>query len=154
MDNKTNNKQNKSMFLYTALIFVVALLLIILAFFGQTNLTNLRKTAEEVASSETEMPDLIMETQSPMPTEKSLINEQDELAKLSNTISTLDAENKNLKSKIEMYDNLIAAYNYITVGNKAEAQKLIDSIEENKLTDDQKILYNNIIKTINEGKEQ
>ena len=36
------NKQNNSLFIYTALIFVVALLFIILAFFGQTNLTKLR----------------------------------------------------------------------------------------------------------------
>lgn len=154
MDNKTNNKQNRSMFLYTALIFVVALLLIILAFFGQTNLSNLRKTTNEITSSETAIPESATETHLPLPTEKLPINNQDELAKLSNTISTLDAENKDLKSKIDIYDNLIAACNYINVGNTAEAQRLTDSIEADKLTEDQKTLYNYIIKTINEGKEQ
>ena len=34
----SNKNDNKSLFIYTALIFVVAVLLIILSFFGQTNL--------------------------------------------------------------------------------------------------------------------
>ena len=33
-----NKNDNKSLFLYTALIFFVAVVLIILSFFGQTNL--------------------------------------------------------------------------------------------------------------------
>ena len=36
MANKNNN--TKSLFLYTALIFLVALLLIVIAFFGEANL--------------------------------------------------------------------------------------------------------------------
>ena len=55
MENNNKQKENKSMYLYTALIFVVALLLILLAFFGQTNISRLGNRANEMGvSTETE----------------------------------------------------------------------------------------------------
>lgn len=144
MDNKSNNRQNRSMFLYTALIFAVALLLIILAFFGQTNLTNLRRTADEAAATEIAM---ALPTPTPALTETAP-PDPDALAKLSNTVSTLDAENKELKAINDTYDVLSSAVKYVSEGNKAEAQKAIDTVEASKLTDAQKALYDYIINII------
>ena len=92
MDNK---KENRSMYLYTALIFVVALLLILLAFFSQANISKLGKRAEEFTT-----PAPVFTTASPQP---------DELAKVSNMAAELDEQNKALQTQIAVYDNLLSA---------------------------------------------
>ena len=83
MDNK---KENRSMYLYTALIFVVALLLILLAFFSQTNVSKLGKRAEEFTT--------------PAPVSQTASAQPDELAKVSNMAAELEAENKALQTQI------------------------------------------------------
>lgn len=141
-----NPNSNSSMFLYTALIFVVALILIIIAFFGQKNLMDLRRTTD--AMSEPEQTETIADyTPSPEPRD-------DELAVMANTISTLQAENTTLKSSVDIYEKLLAANGYISSGNNAEAEKIISEINSADLTGDQLILYNQILTTVNEGKEQ
>ena len=44
-----NKNDNKSMFLYTALIFIVAVLLIIFSFLGKTNIQKNQKQMENTA---------------------------------------------------------------------------------------------------------
>lgn len=147
--NTNNKKQNNSMFIYTALIFVVALILIILAFFGQTNLSNLRKSTENISTEQTA-------TISPQITEeaKTMPPNTDELARLTNSLSALKSENEELASRIETYESLLAANGYISVGNNEEALSILNEIDDSALTDDQKILYDQIITTINKGEEQ
>ena len=148
MNNKKDNSQNRSMFLYTALIFAVALILIILAFFGQTNLSNLRRNAEN-AISETEQNGYI-QTQPPETTTAG----SDEMAKIANSISALDAENKDLKKQLSVYDSLAEANKYISDGDIQNAASVIETIDNCTLTDNQIILYNQILNKIDEGKEQ
>ncbi len=137
MDNK---KENRSMYLYTALIFVVALLLILLAFFGQTNISRLGNRANEIAP--TQIPQA---TQDPVDAE---------FARISNMAATLDAENKTLKSQLEIYDALSAAFSQASAGNITEAQAAISNIDPLTLGDNQKVLYDEIINNINKGEEQ
>lgn len=144
-DNK--NTQDRSMFLYTALIFAVALILIILSFFGQTNLTNLRKNHTEW----TQEPQTTQKTQ---PTQSPSVELDDEFAKMVNTVSTLDEENKILKEKTETSNILFEANAYIQNEDLENAKIAIEKIDVNTLTDNQKVLYNQIISKINEGKEQ
>ncbi len=141
-----NPNSNSSMFLYTALIFVVALILIIIAFFGQKNLMDLRRTTDAMSEPEQTEP-IADQTPSPEP-------RNDELAVMANTISTLQAENTTLKSSVDIYEKLLAANGYISSGNNAEAEKIISEINSADLTGDQLILYNQILTTVNEGKEQ
>lgn len=148
-NNQNNKKQNNSMFIYTALIFVVALILIILAFFGQTNLSNLRKSTEDLSSEQAvTLPPQITEEAKPSPPNT------DELARLTNSLSALKAENETLSAQIDIYDSLLAANGYISVGNEAEALSILNTIDPSTLTEDQKILYEQINTTINEGEEQ
>lgn len=148
-NNSNNKKQNNSMFIYTALIFVVALILIILAFFGQTNLSNLRKSTEDLNSEQiATLPPQITEDVKPTPPNT------DELARLTNSLSALKAENETLTSQIDVYESLLAANGYISVGNEAEALSILNTIDLSTLTEDQKILYEQINTTINEGEEQ
>ncbi len=144
MENNNKQKENKSMYLYTALIFVVALLLILLAFFGQTNISRLGNRANEIGVS-TEV-----ETSSPTNAPPST----EEFAQISNMASTLDKENKELKDKLSVYDNLINANELVSNGNLFEAQEVIDTMDETSLSDSQKVLYNQIKDKIAEGEEQ
>lgn len=142
MNNKKNqNNQVNSMFLYTALIFAVALILIILAFFGQTNLSSLRKSAEQTPVAEQTAEHI-------EPTEE--VSDQDAIAKMTNTISALDAENKQLKDEVNAYDNLLEANSYISKGDKVNAETILSSVNTSALTENQKILYDQILDQINE----
>lgn len=141
MDNNNSKKENRSMYLYTALIFVVALLLILVAFFSQTNVSKLGKRAEEFATSAPAATDA--------PSQSS-----EELAKLANMASELDAENEALKTQIAVYDNLLAANAYLANGSITDAETIFLTIDEASLTDNQRILYEEIKNKINEGKEQ
>lgn len=149
--NKQDNRQNRSMFLYTALIFAVALILIIIAFFGQTNISNLRRTAAITSVSETET----AATQQPNenPTQEP---QQDVLAQLANAAAVLETENSGLKDKLKIYEGLVKANSYISVNDYESAGKELNAIDSEKLTDDQKILYEQINNQIEEksGKEQ
>lgn len=147
--NSNNKKQNNSMFIYTALIFVVALILIILAFFGQTNLSNLRKSTENLSTEQNYTP-------LPQPTEETIPTPPgtDELARLTNSLSALKSENESISSQLDLYESLLAANGYMSVGNSEEALSILNSIDTSALTDDQKILYEQIITTINKGEEQ
>lgn len=144
MENNNKQKENKSMYLYTALIFVVALLLILLAFFGQTNISRLGNRANEMGVS--------TEIESASPTNTPPTTE--EFARISNMASALDSENKELKDKLSVYDNLINANDLASQGKYTEAREITDLIDETTLTDSQKVLYNDIKDKIAEGEEQ
>ena len=128
MDKKEKKpNQNNSMFLYTALIFLVALVLIILAFFGKINRPSNAVT--------------------PMPIEDVQSASMNETDKMKEDIS-------NLNSDLTTYESLIKANAYASSNNYEEAKALIDNIDESSLTEEQKVLYDQIINTIDEGKEQ
>ncbi len=144
MDNNTNKrKENKSMYLYTALIFVVALLLIILAFFGQTNISKLGNRANELAQAT----EVASSTPTTAPT-------TEEFARISNMASALDKENMDLKNKLSVCDNLINANDLASKGNYFEAKEIMELIDETTLTDSQKVLCKQIKDKIAEGEEQ
>lgn len=141
MENKNNKKENHSMYLYTALIFVVALLLIIVSFFSQTNISKLGNRANEFAA------------ETPAVTETPSADASEDLARISNMAATLDTENKNLKAQLEIYEKLADAIVYINTSNQAEAQALIDTIDQTLLSDKQRMFYDEIKTKLNEGKD-
>lgn len=147
---KKNPNSNSSMFLYTALIFIVALILIIIAFCGQKNLINLRRTTDAMGGNDQQQESIIEETPE---AEKSKDIKNDEFAVMSNTISSLNAENSALKNDIELYEKLLAANGYAQAGNNKEAEIILSGIDASQLTSDQLILYNKLLNTIDEGKE-
>ena len=144
MNNNNNDKESRSMYLYTALIFVVALLLILLATCSQTNISRLGKRADEFAAKN---------SAAPAQTQQASNNEK-ELAAIVNMVPTLEKENESLKNQVAIYDNLLAAHAYLASGNVTEAETIFLTIDEASLTDNQRILYEEIKTKINEGKEQ
>ena len=93
MENKNENKNIKSLFLYTALIFLVALLMIILSFFGQNHADKLKET-EQRAQTITERASAL----------------SDENLRLTSKITELEGEKeallKDLSEKTVILENL------------------------------------------------
>lgn len=151
MDKNTSKNQNRSMFLYTALIFAVALLLIIIAFFGQTKK---QKVEDIVETSATEQitPESTASPTEQTKNEEAATNppEQDEFAKLSNRVLSLDNENNELKDKIAVYEQLLAANKSVSENDIETANATLAEINADSLTAEQKILYDQITAKINE----
>lgn len=145
MKNTNNKKENRSMYLYTALIFAMALLLIIIAFFSQTNISKLGNRANEIAAETTTAP---VETQTPT------VYTSDEFARVSNMAAALDSENKQLKEKLDVYEKLTEANTLIVNEDIEKATEIINTINESALSDSQKTFYNEIKNKLNERKEQ
>ena len=142
MGNNNKKKEDRSMYLYTALIFVVALLLILIAFFSQSNISRLGNRANEfnTASPASEL------TNTPVPT--------DEFAKIANMASELDTKNKALTAQVEIYDNLLLANAYVYSEEYEQAETVINTVDAGSLSENQNILYEQIKEKINERKEQ
>ena len=139
---KDNNKQNRSMFLYTALIFAVALILIILAFFGQKNIRELRERTKGTKAEQTAAE---VQTSSPTP---------DDLAIMANALAETQNENESLKTRLDTDDKLLEANAKAAEGDNAEAERLLNELSADELTDGQRVLYDQINEKIKNGKEQ
>ena len=136
-------KENRSIYIYTALIFAVALVLIILTAFSQPRVNKLGKRAEEFKPEATESVTT------------------DEIAKYANMAASLDTENKELNSEIseknkqiQIYEFLLTANAQVSDGQFVEAEEMLTQIDATTLSDNHMILYNEITTIINEGKEQ
>ena len=126
-----NKNDNKSMFLYTALIFIVAVLLIIFSFLGQTNM---QKNQPQVSES---------------PDKEMSISEKASILSEENTV--LLENNRNLKKANQdlSEENILSANGYFTLGNNSMALETLDKVNYNDLSSDQKIIYDNIKNNIN-----
>lgn len=129
-----NKNDNKSLFLYTALIFFVAVVLIILSFFGQTNLQKKQPKVEE-NTEQTQAVSGITEKAAILSEEnKNLLEENNKLK----------AENKELIKKQAANDLLLSANGYFTLGNNAKALEMLNAVNYDELSVDQKLIYDNI----------
>lgn len=113
---------NKSLYLYTALIFVVAILLIILSFFAMSNRDRQMNEIEE-AKSITERASVLSEENK---------NLAEEIVALKDTNSKLTDDLLNISNE------------YYTAGDKEKAKQLVSDIDAEKLTDEQTVIYNTV----------
>ena len=132
------------MFLYTALIFAVALVLIIIAFFGQKNIRELRMSTTQA------VPTAAATTSS----EEKKTPEPDELALTANALSAAQEENTALKAELGTYKAISAAYRKAAAGDMAEAEAVLSGLDKEALTEEQMVLYEQTEKVIKKGKEQ
>ena len=146
-----NNNDNKSLFFYTALIFFVALVLIILAFFGQSNIKRNQPEIPEATASaapQTEQTGIAERASVLSEENRLLLEENDEIKKQlslqTEEINRLNLDVQNLNKYKETNDLLMSANGYFHVENYAQARAVLDKIDANTLTEDQKILYNTI----------
>lgn len=130
-----NNHGNKSLFLYTALIFFVAVILIILAFFGQTNV---QKNQPPISS---EMP---VQTPTSITERTSVVSEEN--AKLIQEVSGLKAELDKTETELANSDLLLSAYDAKLQNDADTLASILGSINYEQLTDNQKAVYDKLQK--------
>lgn len=137
----TEKNDNKSLFLYTALIFFVAIILIILSFFGQTNL---KKNQPVIEQNTDQMQALsgISEKAAVLSEENKVLLEQN--IALTEENETLKAENQALLKKQNTNDILLSANGYYTLGNNEKALELLKTINYDELSADQKMIYDKL----------
>ena len=121
-----SNGQNKSLYIYTSLIFVVAVLLIILSFFAMSNRDSKMSETEQTAQSITE-----------------------KTAALSEENKNLAEENKTLKNQNhEMSVVLLNIANeYYAAGDTVKAAEIAASVDASSLTEEENAVYTMITAT-------
>ena len=139
------NSDNKSLLLYTSLIFIVAIIMIIVSFFAQTHLdqskpreldsekVDLSNKAAQVSEENMQLVEL---NKSLKDSNTSLTSENEELK---NTVSEMEKE-------IKAYDDLLLVAEKLIGGNKRAARTLLENIFTEDLTKTQKELYDALVK--------
>lgn len=140
-----DKKNNKSLFLYTALIFLVALLMIVISFFGQSHVEGIRAT-EQQAQSITEKASVLSDENLHLTEQVSSLKETVEtkdglILQQQQTIDQQLAENTNL-------NNIIIAYRMVAEDRLEEAAAVVASINPEHLSEDAKYLYDYIMEEI------
>ena len=127
-----SNGQNKSLYIYTSLIFVVAILLIILSFFAMSNRDSKMNETEQAAQSITE-----------------------KAAVLSEENKNLAEENKTLKNQNhEMSAVLLSIANeYYAAGDTARAAEIAAYVNASYLTEEESAVYTMITAAPEEAAE-
>ena len=138
--------ENRSLFLYTALIFLVAILMIILAFFGQNNLQKNQPIQSETASSTS-----ITEKAAKLSEENLMLLEQNknylaENEELRVANEAYNLENTSLKKEIENQNKLLEIYQRLYKNKKSEARELLAALNQEDLTETQKSFYDILVK--------
>ena len=145
-----NKNENKSMFLYTALIFIVAVLLIIFSFLGQTNMQKNQPQVSESPDKEmsiSEKASILSEENTVLLENNSNLKKENQ--ELSEENIQLKSDNESLTQKQSQNDLLLSANGYFTLGNNSMALETLDKVNYNDLSSDQKIIYDNIKNNIN-----
>lgn len=145
-----NKNDNKSMFLYTALIFIVAVLLIIFSFLGQTNMQKNQPQVSESPDKEmsiSEKASILSEENTVLLENNSNLKKENQ--ELSEENIQLKSDNESLTQKQSQNDLLLSANGYFKLGNNSMALETLDKVNYNDLSSDQKIIYDNIKNNIN-----
>lgn len=138
------NRGNRPLMIYTSLIFIVAVVMVVVAFFGQRHLesTQLRQTEtarsiSERASQVSEENRLLMEVYNKL---------NDDCAELTEEVSTLKKENEQLTKEVESARKLSDAFVALNNSGKTRAKKLLNEIYTEDLTQEQKEFYDLLVK--------
>jgi hypothetical protein len=138
------NRGTRPLMVYTSLIFIVAIIMVVVAFFGQRHLESaqLRQTETAIGISEraSQLSDenrLLMEKNKQLTSENSDITEEN---------ATLSSENERLTKENEAFGKLNEIYMMIYKGNKANARKALKEIYTEDLTAEQKEFYDVLVK--------
>lgn len=151
MQNEKKNTGNKSLFLYTALIFATAILIIVIAFFGQHNLNKLQgelptETAVPATDGIAQRAAQISEQNAMLVTQNEALNSLNK--ELSSNKEALEAKNTELQINYTNGNIFCSIYQYIYDNNLDDAREVFSTINPDSLTDAQKIIYTNLKKIL------
>lgn len=142
-------KNERSLYGYTALIFLFALIIIIVSFFGQGHLQ--RTDNEDVQPSETpitaqsgigERASVLSDENMRLTAEKSQLEE--ELNSLKASAAEKDKQIADLGALVSSYDSMLAAEKLLSLDNISEASAVLAKINPELLSGDSLEFYNKL----------
>lgn len=138
------NKGTRPLMIYTSLIFIVAIIMVIVAYFGQRHLESaqIRQTETTMGISE-RASQLSDENRLLMENNRKLTDENDDL-RTQNT--ELSEQNSALSVETESARKLQAVYSALYAGNKSSARRQLAAIDAEALTAEQKNFYDILVK--------
>lgn len=142
----------KSLIMYTSLIFVAAIIMIVVSFFAQKHLEQLRvsETAAENVTLSNKAAQVSEENMQLVELNKSL---KDDNTALNEQILALTTEKDALLKETGAYKSLIEVYEKLLKGKNEEAGTLLQSIFTEDLTPDQKTIYDFLVKEAQKEKK-
>ena len=140
------NNNNKSLYIYTSLIFLVAVILIIISFFGQSKLANVQPDpiSVEVANSITERAAALSQENAKLIEENTKLEQQ--LSETTNELIEARAQLEIYKKSNENSNLLLSANTHCENENYAEAKSILETIDTNALSENENIIYENVKK--------
>lgn len=143
----SRNRSNRPLMIYTSLIFIVAIVMVVVAFFGQRHLESAQFRQTETARG-------ISEKASQLSEENRLLMEVNK--RLTTSLNELTEENQALKADVdaltkESENNKKLTDAYIALNNvgRSKARKLLSEIYTEDLTPEQKDFYDMLVKKSN-----
>ena len=138
------SRGNRPLMIYTSLIFIVAVVMVVVAFLGQKHLENTQLRQTETARS-------ISERASQVSEENRLLMEvynklTDDCKELTEEVDTLNKENEQLTKEVEAARKLSDVFIALNSSNKAKAKRLLKEIYTEDLTQEQKKFYDALVK--------
>ena len=139
------NNDNRTLLIYTSLIFIVAVAMIIVSFFAQTHLDQSKIGARdaEVVSLSNKAAQVSEENMQLLEFNKSL---QAQNTALTEENAQLSTEVENAKKELDGYAALFTVANTILDGKTSEARELLSGIYTEDLTPAQKEIYDTLVK--------
>lgn len=141
------NNDNRSLYLYTSLIFLVAIIMIIVSFFAQTHLDSslAREQDAEKVSLSNKAAQVSEENMQLVELNKNL---RELNADLKEQNQTLSGEKEKLEKDIENKNLLLEIYNDIYEGNKSAAQEKLQSVSADNFSGEVLDFYNILLKKV------
>lgn len=143
MTQKKND--NKSLIMYTSLIFIVAIVMIVVSFFAQKHLEELRVSEidEQNVSLSNKAAMVSEENMQLVELNKSLREKNKELMEQNTALSL---EKDAFTKEKAGYEALMEVYNKLLSGKEAAARELLQGIYTEDLTPEQKAIYDALVK--------
>ena len=148
-----NTPQNgsSSLFLYTALIFVAAIIIIIFAYFTQTHVERVQPSAIPAAVAGADAPaepGAEGEAGGPQGIAKTAAELSQDNLELLEENRALHNRVDELEARLETYEPFIEAYKALIAGDKDRIKLILEDIDYNTLPDEVRALYDFISSTI------
>ena len=139
------NNDNKSLYLYTSLIFIVAIIMIIVSFFAQTHLDSSlqREQDAEKVSLSNKAAQVSEENMQLVELNKNLRELNSELTK---QVEALTGEKETLEKQIEGENVLIDAYIELYEGRKKMAAEKLQNLSTENFSEITLAFYNVLLK--------
>ena len=143
--NNHGNNGGNSLFLYTALIFVAAIIIIVFAYFAQTNVERSQPSATSEADA---LPAAVIETAGPQGIAKTAAELSQDNLELLEENRKLHNKVDELEAQLETYEPLIEAYYALSTDDKERLKLLLEDINYDSLSAEAKTLYDFISSNI------